>query len=436
MTYDEAIQFLYTQLPMYSRDGAAAYKADLNNIIQLCNYLGNPQDTFKSIHIAGTNGKGSTSHMLAAVLQTAGMKTGLYTSPHLFDFSERIRINGAPVTREFVVQFVERIRQAAIKIQPSFFEITVAMAFEYFAEQQVDIAVIETGLGGRLDSTNIIHPLMAVITSVGLDHQDILGHTLEEIAEEKAGIVKFKTPLVLGEMKHETLSVFATVSHQMQSEVLQAEQYATIVGVYEQDNHQVCDYRINTTGTHFSLETDLKGLYQAKNARTVYCCVRMLRKLGFAIDEEDMRKGLKNVSKLTDIRGRWEIIQKNPFIIADVAHNIDGIQEVVNQLQLQYPGRNYHFILGFVRDKHIHPVLSALPAQAQYYFTQAQIPRALPGEILQEQATRYNLNGKAYPNVNEALEAALQQAQPNDVIMITGSFFIIAELKYQPFAHA
>lgn len=435
MTYAEAVQFLYTQLPMYSRDGAAAYKADLDNILQLCEILGNPQNTFKSIHIAGTNGKGSTSHMLAAILQTSGLKTGLYTSPHLFDFSERIRIDGTPVSREFVVEFVGRIQQAAIKIQPSFFEITVAMAFEYFAVHQVDIAVIETGLGGRLDSTNIIQPVLAVITSVGLDHQDILGQTLEEIAAEKAGIVKFKTPLVLGEMKHETMAVFATVCSRMQSDVIQAEQYATLVGVHEQGNNQVCDYRINSTGTHFSLETDLKGLYQAKNARTVYCCVRMLRKYGYAIDDEDMRKGLKNVSALTGIRGRWEIIQNNPLIIADVAHNIDGIQEVLKQLNMQYPGRNYHFILGFVRDKHIHPILSLLPTQAKYYFTQAQIPRALPVEILQELASKYNLNGNAYPNVNEAMLATQEQAQPNDIILLTGSFFMIAELKFAQVAH-
>ncbi|HRN78706.1 MAG TPA: folylpolyglutamate synthase/dihydrofolate synthase family protein [Ferruginibacter sp.] len=435
MTYEEAVQFLYTQLPMYSRDGAVAYKADLNNIISLCASLGNPQEKFKTIHIAGTNGKGSTSHMLAAILQTSGLKTGLYTSPHLFDFSERIRINGAPVTREFVIQFVERIQQIAVKIQPSFFEITVAMAFEYFAMNRVDIAVIETGMGGRLDSTNIIQPVMSVITSVGLDHQDILGETLEEIAEEKAGIIKFKTPLVLGELKHETMSIFATTCNRMQSEVLQAEQFATIVGVYVQGDHQVCDYRINATGTHFYLKTDLKGLYQAKNARTVYCCIRTLRKLGLAIDEEDMKNGLENVSQRTGIRGRWEILRHDPLIIADVAHNIDGIQEVMKQLKLQYPDRTCHFILGFVRDKQIHPVLNELPTQANYYFTQAQIPRALPAEMLQEQASKYNLNGNAYPNVNEALEAAIQQAHPRDVIMITGSFFIIAELNFPEFAH-
>lgn len=434
MTYQEAVDYLFSQLPMFSKVGAAAYKKDLHNIRKLCDHLGNPQNKFKSIHIAGTNGKGSTSHMLSAILQNAGFKTGLYTSPHLFDFTERIRIDGKPISEAFVVDFVEKIKDIAKEISPSFFEITVAMAFQYFAEEEIDFAVVETGLGGRLDSTNIIHPILCVITSVGLDHQDLLGDTIEKIANEKAGIIKHKSSVVLSDVPTEVLHVFSRTTKATQSPVMYTNNFAYILGYYTKDNLLHCDYLMKDEKQEFCVELDLQGFYQSKNALAAVCSIFMLRKLGYKITNNQMYDALKKVVPLTGLRGRWEILRRDPLTILDVGHNIDGFTEIVTQLNMQYPRVKKHIILGFVKDKQIGPILKMLPKEAVYYFTQAQIARALPVEELQDFAQKHGLNGNAYTNINEAMEAATENAKSEDLIFVTGSFFTIGELDVKRFA--
>jgi dihydrofolate synthase/folylpolyglutamate synthase len=429
MNYKETIEYLYQQLPMFSRVGQSAYKEDLHNTIALCNSIENPQNNFKTIHIAGTNGKGSTSHILAAILQQAGYKTGLYTSPHIKDFRERIRIDGKMVSEQFVVDFTEKTKAISEEIQPSFFELTVAMAFEYFANEKVDIAVIETGLGGRLDSTNIINPILSVITNIGYDHMNILGNTLEEIAYQKAGIIKAHTPIVIGEILPETLPIFLQEASKKNAPVFlsQAEFVATTV---ESTALQlVCYIKKISTGTIEKIRLDLTGLYQSKNCITVLCCVEQLRNLGFTITEKILHQALENVKLLTGLRGRWDIIQHAPAIILDVAHNKDGINQVLHQLHINYPTAKINFILGFVKDKDISLVLDLLPTNALYYFTNAHIPRALPHESLKKLAAEKNLTGNSYDNVNDALKAAKENTKENDVIIVCGSFFVIAELE-------
>ncbi len=429
MTYEETISYLYSQLPMYSRIGAAAYKEDLHNTIELCNAIGNPQKKIRCIHVAGTNGKGSTSNMLAAILQQAGYKTGLYTSPHIKDFRERIRINGEMVSKDFIVNFGESTKEISEKIEPSFFELTVAMAFDYFAKEDVDIAVIETGLGGRLDSTNIISPLLSVITNIGLDHVQLLGNSLQQIAYEKAGIIKRNTPVVIGESQVETNPVFLKKSTEENAAIYFATEIYTVEYIETSGDLLLCYVRNNQTSVVEKLKLDLTGLYQTKNVCTTLCAVGILKELGFNLPEVDIHYALENVGKLTGLKGRWQVAATKPTLIFDVAHNADGIYEVLQQLKINYPSSGYHFILGFVNDKDVSNVLSLFPPTATYYFTNAHIPRALPKEDLKKIAADYLLEGENFDNVNDAIAMAMKNANPHDVIMVCGSFFIIAEIE-------
>ncbi len=428
MTYQETLDYLYAQLPMFSRVGAAAYKVDLHNSIELCQAIGNPQHHFKSIHIAGTNGKGSTSHMLAAILQQAGYKTGLYTSPHIKEFGERIRVNGEMIKQEFVVDFVERTKEISDRVEPSFFELTVAMAFQYFSEEKVDIAIIETGLGGRLDSTNIIQPLLSVITNIGYDHTNILGNTLTDIAWQKAGIIKKNTPVVIGEILPITNQVFIQEANEKEAPLLLASSRFVIESSRQSGNHLICDVKDLRTKTVDRFELDLAGSYQQKNICTVLSSVEVLRAFGFLVTKGDLQAALKNVKGLTGMRGRWDIIQDQPKVILDVAHNEDGIRQVTRQLKENYPNAAVHFILGFVKDKDVSHVLELFPTDAHYYFTNAHIPRAIQHTELQALAASKGINGKSFDDVNVALAAAKKQAGAKDVIMVCGSFFIIGEI--------
>lgn len=430
MNYQETINFLFTRLPMFSRIGAAAYKADITNTILLCEAVGNPQEKFKSIHIAGTNGKGSTSHMLAAILQSAGYKTGLYTSPHLKDFRERIKINGEEISEEFVVDFTERISPFIDKIEPSFFEITVAMAFEYFEKNKVDIAIIETGLGGRLDSTNIIKPEVSVITNIGMDHMNLLGNTLQAIAGEKAGIIKKGIPAIIGAVLPETEKVFTDKALQVETSITIASQQKWISDWHHHKQHLVATVAHHQEDEQQqTYELDLPGIYQLKNLITVLETIKILRQKGWIIEEKYIKSGLKNVKKLTGLFGRWQILQQHPTIVLDVAHNEDGIRQIVQQLETEVYTK-LHIIIGMVKDKEIETVLSLLPQSATYYFTKAQIPRALDEVVLMNLALKYNLSGASFPNVNDALTAAKTTAGNDDLILVCGSVFIVGEVNY------
>ncbi len=431
MTYQQTIDYLYSQLPMFSRIGSAAYKKDLHNTIELCNALDNPHTKFKSIHIAGTNGKGSTSHMLAAILQQAGYKTGLYTSPHLKDFRERIKVNGQMVSEKFVVDFVEATKQLTERIKPSFFELTVAMAFDFFAKEKVDIAVVETGLGGRLDSTNIITPILSIITNIGYDHMNILGDTLEQIAFEKAGIIKTNVPAVIGEYNNETKSVFISKAKEMNAAIFFPQDGYSVSNITYSTSKLNCDVTSVTNNCSENFTLDLNGLYQIKNLRTVLCAEGILMQLGFNITEEAEKYALSNVKKLTGLHGRWDVIADNPTIVLDVAHNEDGIKHLLWQLSaIENQVEKIHIVTGMVKDKDINKVLSLLPKNAVYYFTNANIPRALPAAALQQQAAAYQLNGSVFTDVNDALNSAKQNAGAKDLILICGSVFLVGEVKY------
>lgn len=412
---------------MFSRIGAAAYKADLTNTIRLCNTLGNPQHKFKSIHVAGTNGKGSTSHMLAAILQTAGYKTGLYTSPHLKDFRERIKVNGEMVSEEFVILFTERIRPRIEEIEPSFFEITVAMAFEYFAQQEVDIAIIETGLGGRLDSTNVIVPELSIITNIGWDHMNLLGNSLEKIAAEKAGIIKETIPVVVGEVIPETISIFEETAYEKNAPLSIAERKRHITDWNWEKHELVVEVASEHQTDHKIYHLDLQGVYQTKNLLTVLEACSILQQKGWKLDNDAIQQGLKHTKKITGLHGRWEVIHTSPLVVMDVAHNADGIRQLVQQAEL-ISHDQLHIIIGMVKDKDIDRVLSLLPKTANYYFTKAQIPRALPENELMEKAGKLKLKGDSFPDVNEALEFALQHTHPDDLIIICGSVFLVGEV--------
>jgi dihydrofolate synthase / folylpolyglutamate synthase len=429
MTYQQTIDYLFAQLPMFSKIGAAAYKANLDNTIALCTFLNNPQHNFKSIHIAGTNGKGSTSHMLAAILQQNGYKTGLYTSPHLKDFRERIKINGEEISEDFVIDFVQKTKTLSQKIQPSFFELTVAMAFDYFAQQQIDIAVIETGLGGRLDSTNVISPILSIITNIGFDHMNILGDTLDKIAFEKAGIIKSNTPVVIGEYLPETKILFEQKATAENAPITFVQDEYTCSNVQYNTNH----LSLNITNTAHNItehfELDLNGMYQAKNLCTVLCAEGILIEQGFKLTEANEKMALANVKKLTGLHGRWEVIAQNPTVIIDVAHNEDGIKQVISQLSLiSGDSSTYHFILGMVKDKDVDKVLSILPKNAHYYFSNAHIPRALPHNELQQKAAVHHLIGNSFDDVNDAIAWAKLQVKINDVIIVCGSVFLVGEV--------
>ena len=427
MNYLQTIEYLFSRLPMYSRIGAAAFKKDLTNTITLCEHLGNPQQKFKSIHIAGTNGKGSVSHMLAAILQTAGFKTGLYTSPHLKDFRERIKLNGDEISEKFIVAFTEKIKPLIEEIEPSFFEITVAMAFDYFAEQKVDIAVIEVGLGGRFDSTNIITPELSVITNIGWDHMNILGDSLEKIAFEKAGIIKDGVPVVIGETLPETRSIFDNIASEKNALLNLASEERNVAG-WEWEKHElVVEVAEQGKTDHKKYHLDLPGIYQSKNLLTVHEACSVLNELGYKLNEDEIRHGLQKAKKITGLHGRWEIIHENPTIILDVGHNEDGIKQIVQQIELT-KHHDLHIVIGMVKDKEIDTVLSLLPHSANYYFTQAHIPRALPAETLKEKAGKFNLYGIIVTDVNEAIKEAKAKAHKDDLILVCGSVFLVGEV--------
>lgn len=412
---------------MFTRIGSAAIKKDLTNTIALCKALNNPQDKLVCIHVAGTNGKGSTSHMLASILQEAGYKTGLYTSPHLSDFRERIKINGKLIPEQNVVDFVQQHKELFEQIEPSFFEWTVALCFDYFAKEKVDIAIIETGLGGRLDSTNIIKPVLSVITNIGWDHMDMLGDTLPKIASEKAGIIKSTIPVVIGEYQEETFPVFMEKAKLEKSEIILAMQHVNVLYFKSSVQQAAFDVQFQFGLYWKNVFCDLNGLYQEKNIRTVLACLEPIRKAGFQFTEKHVRNALESVKRNTGLMGRWQILGKNPSIICDTGHNVNGIEYVVNQINMQ-EYQNLHMVIGMVKDKDIKKVLALLPKNAEYYFTKANIPRALSENELQQQAIEFSLKGKTYPSVAEALEAAQKNASSYDLIFIGGSTFVVAEV--------
>jgi len=435
MSYQDTIDYLYSRLPLFSRIGPAAIKADLHNTVAICDFLGNPQNKFKTIHVAGTNGKGSTSHMLASILQEAGYKTGLYTSPHLYDFRERIKVNGIMCSETFVTSFTNKMKPLIEKVAPSFFEITVGMAFEYFAEENVDIAIIETGLGGRLDSTNVINPILSIITNIGMDHMALLGNTLPEIASEKAGIIKAATPIVISEVIPETKNIFEQKASSLDAPIYFAQDFIQFKSF--QNNWQTSLFEFNQPLIHlldaplfpksFTVECDLSGKYQYKNLKGVLVATQILATMGWKLHANKVLKGLLHVVKNTGLMGRWECIQTNPRIILDVAHNEHGIKALLEQLEsLQYA--QLHIITGMVKDKDVNAVLSLLPKKATYYFTQSHIPRALPVNELADKGNAFGLTGSQFENVNIALQTANKNATPNDLILVIGSVFLVAEV--------
>ena len=427
MDYQQTIEYLYQRLPMFSHIGTAAYKPDLENIKKLCDTLGNPQQHFKSIHVAGTNGKGSVSHMLAAIFQKAGYRTGLYTSPHLKDFRERIKVDGQWADESFIISFTERVRAQIENMQPSFFEITVAMAFSYFAGQKVDIAIIETGLGGRLDSTNIVNPELSIITNVGWDHTNILGNTLEQIATEKAGIIKSETPVVIGEAIPETRNVFIRTASVKKAPLTFAAEKRTVTNWSWEDHFLVAEIAEAGDKDHKVFRLDLPGIYQLKNLVTVLEAISILRKNEWKITDQIIREALKQVKKLTGLYGRWDIIHSKPTVVLDVAHNPDGMSQLIRQVELT-DHRELHIIIGMVKDKDVRKTMMLLPRNAIYYFTRASIPRAMPETELAETAHELGLKGKAWVDVNQALQAALNHAHENDLILICGSVFLVGEV--------
>ena len=429
MNYQETLDYLFSALPMFHRVGAAAYKANLDNAHALCNALEHPEKGLVCIHIAGTNGKGSTSHMLASIFQEAGFKTGLYTSPHLKDFRERIKINGVKVEEEWVASFINQNKNKIDSIQPSFFEMSTIMAFQYFKEQKTDIAIIETGLGGRLDTTNVIQPELSVITNIGYDHMNLLGDTLEKIAFEKAGIIKPHIPVVIGEFREETKPVF----------VQQAEKCDTNIS-FAQENFIVTSLDFDTTmytqkivvkrkldGVERHFDCDLTGNYQLKNIATVIQTLELLNKNKFPITEEQITAGLRNVKRNTGLMGRWQILQSSPLTICDTGHNEDGIREVLKMIAAT-PHQQLHFVLGMVNDKEIEKILKMLPKDARYYFCKADIPRGLDVAELSSKAMSCGLNGSIHESVMLALKAAQANSSVNDLVFVGGSTFTVAEV--------
>lgn len=426
MNYEETIAYLYKQLPMYSRIGKAAYKSDLTNTIRLCSLLNHPEHGFRSIHIAGTNGKGSTSHMLAAMLQQNGYKTGLYTSPHLKDFRERIRINGEMIPETRVVDFVEKYQPAIALIGCSFFEWTVGLAFDYFRQEAVDIAIIETGLGGRLDSTNLITPLLSIITNVSYDHTDLLGDSLKKIAIEKAGIIKPFVPVVIGESNPETADIFRQTAVENNAPITFADEQWQLISMKVIESFNEFELCQKDTPS-IRIQLDLLGQYQELNMLTIMEARRQLLLLGLRLDETKCLEALQKVRLLTGLRGRWDILSTVPKIIADVAHNEAGLSYSIRQLTKDSQGR-LHFVLGFVQDKDIQSILRLFPENATYYFCRPDIPRGLNAETLQMSAAEHGLFGKSYDSVSLAYEAAKKNAVAPDTIYVGGSTFVVAEI--------
>jgi len=428
MEYKEVINYLYEMLPMYQRIGKKAFKKDLTNTKKLCKYLDNPHKAFKSIHVAGTNGKGSSSHMLAAILTEAGYKTGLYTSPHLKHFNERIKIDGIPVSEEFVVDFVQRVKPAIGRIKPSFFELTVAMAFEYFSQEKVDFAVIEVGLGGRLDSTNVIKPEVSLITNISYDHQEMLGDTLEEIAFEKAGIIKKGIPVIIGEKNSATNKVFKDVAKNRKTTLIFSWDKCTVSDTRHKDDKLEIDVIFQDAVDREKFVLDTPGITQVKNIPGVLSVVEELSNQGLHISSTHVKNGLKHYQKETGLKGRWQVLYEEPLIIADIAHNKAGLQSILEQLaDMQY--KDLYFILGFTKEKDISTILPLFPADASFYFCQANVPRAMDANWLALKAALFDINGKVIPDVNEALRVVKEKAGRRDIVFIGGSTFVVAELE-------
>lgn len=427
MTYAETLDYMFNALPMFQRIGAAAFKKDLTNTHLLCKHLGNPELQFKSVHIAGTNGKGSSSHMLAAILMEAGYTVGLYTSPHLKSFTERIKINGQEISEEAVVDFIYANKGFLDDIKPSFFEMTVGMAFWYFAKEQVDIAIIEVGMGGRLDSTNVIEPELSLITNIGFDHMQFLGDTLPLIAGEKAGIIKIQTPVVISHSQHEVASVFKKKAQEMKANIFFAEDFYLTQRTGIVNN--LANYSVNSTKLDsYEVQLQLLGNYQEKNLPGVLKAINLLQEKGWDISMENIKQGLSHVVDLTGLKGRWQILGYEPFCICDTGHNEDGIRLILEQIK-QYDFQQLWMILGMVQDKDISKVLTLLPTNGSYVFCQAKIPRAMAAEDLALQAAAYGLQGIAITDVNEAIEFACKNATKEDFIFIGGSTFVVAEIK-------
>lgn len=431
MTYEEAEAFLFERLPMFQRIGGAAYKKDLSNTIGILSAIGNPHLSGKYIHVAGTNGKGSTSSMLASILKEAGYKVGLYTSPHLKSFTERIRINGEAIPHNKVTEYVVKYQQLIDEFQPSFFELTTAMAFDYFAEQEVDVSVIEVGLGGRLDSTNVILPELSIITQIGLDHQQFLGNTLEEIVKEKAGIIKNHVPVLTSVAEPQLREIISTIAKEKNAEY-----------TYSKDLFHISFSSVDSPFWNFKVteqeklqselfEVALGGLYQQQNLQTVFAAVQMLQKRGFTIEKQAIRAGLRNIQQNSGLKGRWQIVQERsagyPKIIADTGHNHSAFDHLLLMLG-QEVYESLHIIFGAVNDKEPTSILERLPKNANYYFTQAQVPRAMPAQDLKEYAAQIGLKGKYYSSVEAAWHKANKNATENDLIFVGGSTFVVAEI--------
>jgi len=426
MTYQQTLDFLFSQLPMYQRDGKAAYKDNLDNTHALDTYFDHPHRLFKTIHVAGTNGKGSVSHMLASVLMQAGYKTGLYTSPHLKDFRERIRINGQMISEEDVTGFVEKHQKIIEQLKPSFFEMNVALAFDYFAREQVEVAVIEVGMGGRLDSTNIIHPLLSIITNIGFDHTRFLGHTLPAIAGEKAGIIKSGVPVVIGEWHNETAPVFSAKANEHSTKIVFASQQREVTKWKINTHYQSLTITSKTDKSSSDFDLDLLGEYQQKNILTVLSALYELKNM-LSFDQTHIFNGIRNTVKSTGLQGRWQILDHQPLIICDTGHNAEGLAITMNQITHQQ-FEQLHFVFGVVDDKELDHVFELLPKKATYYFTRASIPRALDEQLLKEKAENEGLSGDCYHTVSEAFHSAKLAAKPNDLIFVGGSTFVVAEV--------
>ncbi len=427
MTYDETIQYLFNSAPLFQHVGGAAYKEGLSTTHILDAHFNHPHNQYKTIHIAGTNGKGSCAHTIAAILQHTGLKVGLYTSPHLVDFRERIRINGEMMPQQYVIDFVEEERSFFEPLHPSFFELTTALAFKYFAEQHVDVAVIEVGLGGRLDCTNIISPILSVITNISFDHTQFLGNTLAQIASEKAGIIKHKVPVIIGECNAETRPVFEHKAHEVEAPILFAEDNKEVLSSEFSDlyGHKLRHY---TTRSFGDIYGELTGECQIKNANTILCALHSLSKI-FSVTHEDITYAFEHVCEMTGLRGRWQILQEHPTIICDTGHNTGGWQYLAHQLaQIATSGNKLHIVFGMASDKDIERVMSTLPHEACYYWTKASVKRATSEQTIANIATKYDLHGKTYSNVAEAYEAAVNNASTNDYIYVGGSSFIVADL--------
>jgi dihydrofolate synthase/folylpolyglutamate synthase len=431
MTYQETIDYLYSLLPVFHRDGEKAFKGDLTNILKISEYLGNPHLKFKSIHVAGTNGKGSTSHYLSAILQSAGYKTGLYTSPHLKDYAERFRINGVSIEKASIVTFVQKHKRFFEELKPSFFELSVGIAFDFFAKEKVDIAVIEVGLGGRLDSTNIITPELSVITNIGFDHINILGDTFTKIANEKAGIIKANVPVIISEYDEETKLVFIEKAHLSQSKVYFASENLKVIEKECQSTKLVVDVFLVEIGKETLLFRDLSsqliGKYQLKNISGVIQSIRVLNEIGYKITNAAIQNGISNVVDLTGLKGRWQMLSKSPLTICDTGHNEHGLKSVLQQIS-NLPVKQKYFILGFVKDKNIEEILELFPKEGIYFFCQADNPRVMPSENLVKIAESHGIQGYSILNVNKALEYVTNLANIDDFIYVGGSTYVVAEL--------